>query len=152
MSDILYVGYGTAEAFERERPIGAPVNVSTITEDRSGAYGVGRAVTTLVLSYHEEGSAEVAYLYIPIDQWQTLHGEPLGDNTDAITKLHQHRAETAKAAAVTWLDYEAIPYREGAVISFPQDLILLEGSASWLVYDKVPGTFRAVLAKEGGHA
>lgn len=141
MSEILFVGFGTAEAWLECKPIGLRVNVDTITENHSGQHGLGRATTALVLSYHETGSDEASYLYVPIDAWQTFNGAPFVPDEKAELEKHQKRGESALEAALSWLRLMGIPYRR-AVAAFPANLSRLEGRASWLRYDKEAGTFR----------
>lgn len=136
MTRNVFIGYGQAENWLQNHPAGLPVNVDTITEERSsGQYDLGRAVTYLVLSYHEQGIDEVHYLQVRVDAWQTIHGKPFAQNEDEAMKIHQRRAETALAAAEDWLHSQGIPFRR-AVISIPDQHKMLEGNASWLHYYK----------------
>lgn len=133
---ILYVGYGSSEAFMRDRPAECRVNVDTITEQSSGGqYGLGHAYTWLLLSYHEQGTDEVSYLQVKIDGWQTVHGEPFAQDEAGAIAVHRRRADSALGAATDWLTSQAVPYRR-AVIAMPRDLKILEGDASWLQYHK----------------
>lgn len=132
---ILYVGYGSAEAWLRDHPIGIKVNVDTITEEHSGSSGLGHAYTWLVLSYHEQGTDEVSYLQVKIDGWQTVNGKPFAQSEAEALKIHQRRAESALGAAQDWLTSQGVPFRR-SVIAMPRDTKILEGDASWLKYHK----------------
>lgn len=146
MSEMLYVGYGNSETFLRDRPEAVPVNVDTITENHTGKeYGIGRAVTYLALSYHEPGSDEVAYLYVKIDAWQTLQGRPFAQDEAEAMKLHRERAESALFAAQVYLGTQGVPWRQ-RVAAFPSDIKMLEGDASWLLYDKEINRFHLAAA------
>lgn len=139
MSEILHVGYGTSEAWLRNRPVNERVNVCARVTEKSTEYGIGTTTVHLVLSYHEAGSDEVDYLQVRIDAFKTHGGDLLGAPQDSFER-HEKRRRSALTAAEAWLAACGIPYRE-ALIDVPEGHTQIEGHASWLVFDPETSTF-----------
>ncbi|MEW6212286.1 MAG: hypothetical protein AB1631_28415 [Acidobacteriota bacterium] len=134
----LFIGFSELEKLIESHMKEEPVYSALITQPgKRDQHGI--AIDRILIVIEDIHQSRVRYCRLKVGAYQTLNGKPLCGGGHYERALEA--AESAYKIILDWLREQCSNVVEGATIAAPDNLVLLEGWAGFLDYDRERETF-----------